>query len=142
MSGLYWSLTFLDLCNSMDKLNKEEIVEFLKKNQHESGGFGPCDGHDPHILYTLSALQIILIYDVTNEINKEKLIEFICGLQQKDGSFAGDAWGIFKSFNLGNSSSVFIFLILTGEVDTRFSFCAVAALSLLVSQTLIFVSLF
>ncbi len=110
MSGLYWSLTFLDLCNSMDRLNKEEIVEFLKKNQHESGGFGPCDGHDPHLLYTLSALQIILIYDVVHEINKEKLIEFICGLQQDDGSFAGDSWGNVESFNPGNSSYLILIL--------------------------------
>lgn len=38
--------------------------------------------------------QIILIYDVMEEINKEKLIEFICGLQQEDGSFTGDSWGL------------------------------------------------
>ena len=48
-----------------------------------------------------------------DEINKEKIIDFICNLQQEDGSFAGDDWG---------------------EVDTRFSFCAVATLSLLVSD--------
>ena len=58
MSGLYWSLTFLDLSNSIEKLDKAEIVEFLKRNQHESGGFSPCDGHDPHLLYSLSALQV------------------------------------------------------------------------------------
>ena len=113
MSGLYWSVTFLDLSNSLEKLDKPEIVEFLKNNQHESGGFSPCDGHDPHLLYTLSALQIVLVYDVLDEINKEKIIDFICNLQQEDGSFAGDDWG---------------------EVDTRFSFCAVATLSLLVSD--------
>lgn len=110
MSGLYWSVTLLDLCGSLDRLEKSEIAEFVKRNQHESGGFSPSDGHDPHILYTLSALQIVLVYDIIDEINKEKLIEFICSLQQDDGSFAGDIWG---------------------EVDTRFSFCAVAALSLL-----------
>lgn len=58
MSGVYWSLTFLDLVNARDKLDKDEIVSFLKRNQHESGGFAPCDGHDPHLLYTLSALQV------------------------------------------------------------------------------------
>jgi geranylgeranyl transferase type-2 subunit beta len=58
MSGIYWSLTFLDLANSIDKLDKNEIIKFLKANQHESGGFSPCDGHDPHLLYTLSALQV------------------------------------------------------------------------------------
>jgi len=110
MSGLYWSITFLDLTNSIESLNREEIKGFVKRNQHENGGFGPSDGHEPHLLYTLSALQIVVIYDFLDEINKEKLIEFIVNLQQQDGSFSGDKWG---------------------EIDTRFSFCAVAALSLL-----------
>ena len=97
MSGLYWSLTFLDLCRSIDKLDRTEIVEYVKRNQHESGGFGPCDGLDPHLLYTLSAVQIIQTYDIMDEINKEKLVEFICGLQQEDGSFTGDSWGTLLS---------------------------------------------
>ncbi len=58
MSGLYWSLTFLDLVNSLDKLNRDEIIDFVKRNQNENGGFGPCDGHEPHLLYTLSAIQV------------------------------------------------------------------------------------
>ncbi len=58
MSGLYWSQTFLDLVNSIEKLDRAEVIAFVKRNQHESGGFGPCDGHEPHLLYTLSALQV------------------------------------------------------------------------------------
>jgi geranylgeranyl transferase type-2 subunit beta len=58
MSGLYWSVTFLDLTHSIEKFDKNEIVEFIKRNQHESGGFRPCDGHEAHLLYTLSALQV------------------------------------------------------------------------------------
>lgn len=77
MSGLYWSVTFLDLVNSLDKLNKEDVIAYLKRNQHSNGfskncfnffnfkifnklkgGFSPCDGHDPHLLYTLSAVQV------------------------------------------------------------------------------------
>ncbi|RNA16387.1 geranylgeranyl transferase type-2 subunit beta [Brachionus plicatilis] len=110
MSGLYWSVTFLDLVNSLEKFNKDDIVAYLKRNQHSSGGFSPCDGHDPHLLYSLSAVQIAIIYDVLHEIDCEKLIDYIVGLQKEDGSFAGDCWG---------------------EIDTRFSFCAVATLSFL-----------
>ena len=58
MSGVYWSLAFLDLSGSLESLSKDEIVAFLKRNQHESGGFAPCDGHDEHLLYSLSALQV------------------------------------------------------------------------------------
>lgn len=58
MSGLYWSVTFLDLVNSLEKFDKDGIIKFLKENQHESGGFSPCNGHDAHLLYTLSAIQV------------------------------------------------------------------------------------
>jgi geranylgeranyl transferase type-2 subunit beta len=111
MSGIYWSITFLDLSNSIERLNQTEIVDFIKENQDESGGFSPSNGHEPHLLYTLSAIQTLITYDKLDVINKEQLIEFISKLQQPDGSFAGDNWG---------------------EIDTRFSFCAVAALHLLV----------
>lgn len=111
MSGLYWSCTLLDLAHGLDKFKKQEIIEFVKRNQHINGGFRPCDGHDAHLLYTLSALQILTTYDSLNEINREAVIEFIVKLQNEDGSFNGDQWG---------------------EVDTRFSFCAVASLYILV----------
>lgn len=58
-------------------------------------------------------LQILSIYDALNEIDLEAVAKYVAGLQQPDGSFFGDRWG---------------------EVDTRFSFCAVAVLSLIVSK--------
>lgn len=57
--------------------------------------------------------QILCIYDALSEIDLELVAKFVSGLQQPDGSFFGDKWG---------------------EVDTRFSFCAVAVLSLIVSE--------
>lgn len=62
------------------------------------------------MLYTLSALQILVLYDRLDVINRDKVIGFIAGLQQEDGSFAGDKWG---------------------EIDTRFSYCALSSLSIL-----------
>merc|ERR1719150_3264888 len=43
-------------------------------------------------------------------MNIPSIVEYVKRLQQEDGSFAGDKWG---------------------EIDTRFSFCAVAVLALL-----------
>ena len=64
-----------------------------------------------HILYTLSAVQIAATYDAVAELDSEAIVKYVCGLQSaEDGSFMGDKWG---------------------EVDTRFSFCAVATLKLL-----------
>jgi len=113
INGVFWALTALDVMNARDKMSEscEEVMAFVKKCYHSScGGFGPFPLHDPHLLYTLSAVQIAVIYDKLDELDVEKIQEFICGLQQEDGSFVGDQWK---------------------EVDTRFSFCAVAALSLM-----------
>lgn len=58
MSGIYWGLTAMDLIGQLHRMNKEEILEFIKSCQHECGGISPSTGHDPHLLYTLSAVQV------------------------------------------------------------------------------------
>lgn len=41
------------------RMPKEEITEFITSCQDsESGGLSASVGHDPHILYTLSAVQV------------------------------------------------------------------------------------
>ncbi|MGH0147834.1 UNVERIFIED_CONTAM: hypothetical protein FKN15_048054 [Acipenser sinensis] len=110
MSGIYWGLTVMDLMGHLHRMDKEEITEFIKACQHDCGGISASIGHDPHLLYTLSAVQILSLYDSLSAIDVGKVVEYVKGLQQEDGSFAGDKWG---------------------EIDTRFSFCAVATLALL-----------
>lgn len=66
--------------------------------------------HDAHLLYTLSALQILALYDELAVVDTELVVKFVAGLQQPDGSFFGDKWG---------------------EVDTRFSYCALSIMSIL-----------
>lgn len=58
MSGMYWGLTAIDLMGALDKMNKTEIVDFIVSCQDESGGICPSPGHDPHMLYTLSGIQV------------------------------------------------------------------------------------
>lgn len=60
MSGIYWGLTALSLMGKLDKVDKQEVLDFVKKCQHENGGFAASLGHDPHLLYTLSAIQVSL----------------------------------------------------------------------------------
>ena len=57
-------------------------------------------------------MQILVLLDSLDAINVDTVVSYVSQLQQEDGSFAGDEWG---------------------EIDTRFSFCAVACLALLVS---------
>lgn len=113
MSGVYWGLTALALLGRdiSSELDVSELKIWIMKCQHPSGGFGGSVGHDPHILYTLSAIQILALCDGLHLISDRSLVAtFISSLQQPDGSFAGDQWG---------------------EVDTRFSYCALSALAIL-----------
>jgi len=131
MSGIYWSLTALSLLVSAEDADKRmnlasgdlrsstedqkpSIIDFVFKCfDKKSGGFGGNKMQDGHILYTLSAIQILALADALEDerflMMKPKVISFIKSLQQKDGSFAGDQWG---------------------EIDTRFSYCALSAISI------------
>lgn len=65
MSGIYWGVTALELMDNSSKIDQASIVEFVKKCQCPvSGGISPCEGHDPHILYTLSAIQVGLSWNL------------------------------------------------------------------------------
>lgn len=114
MSGMYWGLNALYL---MDKLPKDdadinEIIDFIHDSQHIEGGFSAAVNHDPHILHTLSAIQILILYERCDSkvFDIDKCVAYIKSLQQADGCFFGDKWG---------------------EIDTRFTFCALASLKLL-----------
>ena len=127
MSGIYWSLTAMSLLLPADQVDtkmnitshkdndKPCIIDFIFECFDEnSGGFGGNKLQDGHILYTLSAIQILALADALDHPRfqeiKPQVIKFVASLQQPDGSFAGDEWG---------------------EVDTRFSYCALSALSIL-----------
>jgi len=114
INGLYWALTALDIMDAKDSMSegRDDVMKFVLSCYHpEVGGFGPFPNHDPHLLFTLSAVQIAVIHDAVDMLDVDKIVQFIGSLQnQQDGSFVGDQWK---------------------EVDTRFSFCAVATLSLL-----------
>jgi len=50
------------------------------------------------------------MFDAIDEIDTEKLADYMASLQNEDGSFCGE---------------------YSGEIDTRFSYCAISALKLL-----------
>jgi geranylgeranyl transferase type-2 subunit beta len=59
MNGVYWGVTAMDLMGRLDAMDRAGIVEFLRVCQDgDSGGFRPVEGHDPHLLNTLSAVQV------------------------------------------------------------------------------------
>lgn len=113
MSGIYWGLTSLYLLgvDIKQESSYSGMVDWILSCQDQSsGGFGGNIDHDPHLLYTLSAVQILALYDELAVLDVDKICSFVAELQQADGSFAGDKWG---------------------EIDTRFSYCALSILSIL-----------
>ena len=113
MGGLYWMLTAMELCDAKELMDKEGILKFVKSCFHEdTGGFGAAVDHDEHLLHTLSAIQILAIYDSYHIVDLDKVAGYIQSLQMEDGSFKGDM-----------SEAI--------EIDSRFCFCALACLSLI-----------
>jgi geranylgeranyl transferase type-2 subunit beta len=73
MSAIYWALCAIDLLGHKKDLDNEKILEFVLKCQHENGGFSGNVNHDAHLLYTLSAVQILAILRKLDQIDVDKV---------------------------------------------------------------------
>ncbi|KAG6887370.1 hypothetical protein C0992_012596 [Termitomyces sp. T32_za158] len=111
MNAIYWGLTALCIMRHKEALPRDETIEFVMSCwDDEAGAFGAHPDHDAHLHSTLSAIQILLMHDALDRIDIPRVVKFILSLHQPSGVFAGDSFG---------------------EIDTRFLYCAVSALSLL-----------
>ncbi|ETI26902.1 hypothetical protein G647_10001 [Cladophialophora carrionii CBS 160.54] len=121
LNGVYWGLTALHLLRHPDVLPRDKTLEFVFACQNSDGGFGAAPGHDSHMLYTVSAVQILATVDGLKDLERrekggqERIAKckffVIASLQNTEtGTFAGDEWG---------------------ETDTRFLYGAFNALSIL-----------
>jgi geranylgeranyl transferase type-2 subunit beta len=75
MSGVYWGVAALYLMDKLDDMNREEVITWVLSCQHDNGGFGGSERHDPHMLYTLSALQILALYDQLDKVDADKIAQ-------------------------------------------------------------------
>ncbi|CAN8062761.1 unnamed protein product [Agarophyton chilense] len=117
LSGVYWALSSLCLMHKLDVLPREPILNYVMSCYHpDIGAFGGNSDQDPHLLYTLSAVQVLAIYDRLDLIDADHVMSNIASLQKGDGSFSGDKWG---------------------EIDTRFSYCALLCASILQGKHMI-----
>ncbi|KAJ1843961.1 Rab geranylgeranyltransferase [Coemansia sp. RSA 2708] len=107
VSGIYWGLVALFLLDKPAALDHQQIVTYILGCQNSDGGFGGHTNHDSHLLYTMSAVQVLLMLGALDQIDTKRVTDYVVGLQ-RDGMVSGDEWG---------------------EQDTRFAFIAVAILS-------------
>ncbi|CAJ1370431.1 unnamed protein product [Effrenium voratum] len=112
MGGVYWGVSAMALLRRLDDQRRTDLIEWILRcrDPKTPGGFGPNVGHDADITATHYALLVMCIFDAVDRLDTEGLVAFISGLQQPDGSFAGDRWG---------------------EVDVRFAYCALSSLTIL-----------
>jgi geranylgeranyl transferase type-2 subunit beta len=97
MSGVYWGQGAMSLLHALEEMDTVQIIPWVLACQHDCGGFG-------------GNVQVLAAFGELGRIDSDKVASYVAGLQQKDGSFAGDEWG---------------------EIDTRFSYCALNCLRLL-----------
>ncbi|KAF8066736.1 terpenoid cyclases/protein prenyltransferase alpha-alpha toroid [Lyophyllum atratum] len=111
LNAVYWGLTALWIMGHKETFDRDETIDFVMSCwDDEAGAFGAHPDHDAHMLSTLSAIQILVMHDALDRMNIPRVVQFILSLHQPSGVFAGDSFG---------------------ETDTRFTYCAVSALSLL-----------
>ncbi|PIA18841.1 prenyltransferase and squalene oxidase [Coemansia reversa NRRL 1564] len=109
ISGIYWGLVALKLLDRDSALDKQQVIDYILSCQNTDGGFGGHCGHDSHLLYTMSAVQVLSMYGALDKIESSRVVDYVISLQDiETGEICGDEWG---------------------ERDTRFAFIAVAILS-------------
>jgi geranylgeranyl transferase type-2 subunit beta len=138
LNGVYWGLTALHILGHPDALPRDGLVEFTMKCwDSESGGFGAAPGHDAHMLYTCSAVQILAMADALSVLDDPVSSDS----KQTKRSKIGDCEYPPSRRSRGSRQQVISALQdrstgvfhgdSFGEPDTRFLYAALNALSLL-----------
>ncbi|OAY74366.1 Geranylgeranyl transferase type-2 subunit beta [Ananas comosus] len=127
INGAYWGLTTLDLLRKIEAVDSDEVVSWVMSCQDQDcGGFGGNVGHDAHLHYTLSAVQILLLFDRLDILDIDKVSDCILtlpGYKMKMGLFLAIS-GV--KLTLAYSEALNAALLVH-----RFSYCAICCLSLL-----------
>ncbi|CCG83254.1 Type-2 proteins geranylgeranyltransferase subunit beta [Taphrina deformans PYCC 5710] len=109
INGIYWALIALHLLDKPNLLPRGQLIEEIKACRHSSGGYGSAPGHDPHVVCTLHAIQILTLVEAIDEIDVAGTVAWIASLQVPSGAVRGDKWG---------------------EIDMRINYAATQALAL------------
>lgn len=69
-------------------MNIEEIVKWVESCRHADGGYSSSPDLDPHMLYTLSAVQVLVSLDRLTPEAAEGSAKFVKAQQLPDGLVA------------------------------------------------------
>jgi geranylgeranyl transferase type-2 subunit beta len=79
LSGIYWGLTALHLLGKLDEVDKEAVVAWTLSCKHQdgSGGYGSSPRNDAHLLYTLSAVQVLALFDKLDLVDADGIAAYV-----------------------------------------------------------------
>ena len=63
----------MEVMGCAQDMNRDEMVQFVLDCRHPSGGFSGNVSHDPHLLYTLSAVQVPPLVPFTRACHRTHL---------------------------------------------------------------------
>jgi geranylgeranyl transferase type-2 subunit beta len=75
MSGMYWGLTAMALLGRLGDMDLPAITTWVLSCQKPDGGFGGSPRNDSHLLYTLSAVQILALTDQLDLVNADAVVD-------------------------------------------------------------------
>ncbi|KAF9613232.1 hypothetical protein IFM89_006333 [Coptis chinensis] len=61
----------------LETVDQDKVISWLLQCQDESGGFAGNIGHDPHVLYTLSAVQVLALFGKLHVLDIDKVSKCI-----------------------------------------------------------------
>uniref|UniRef100_A0A0D3HME5 Geranylgeranyl transferase type II subunit beta n=1 Tax=Oryza barthii TaxID=65489 RepID=A0A0D3HME5_9ORYZ len=84
LNGAFWGLTTLDLLHKLHAVEADEFIEWITSCYHPDSGsarravdWGGNVGHDAHVLYTLSAGQVLCLFDRLDALDVDKVADCI-----------------------------------------------------------------
>lgn len=148
LNGVYWGLTALHLLGRPDALPPDMTLQFVLACQNVDGGFGAAPGHDSHMLYTVSAVQILATIRAQSQLDRErkgwreKIATCEClnplnPLNPSELDLTFDPRHVSVIASLQNPDTGAFSGDEWGETDTRFLYGALNALSILESMHVI-----
>lgn len=82
--GSYWSLCTLELHGQATQEDRDYALEQVRKsknnieeNGHIMQAWGGGPGHDPHIHYTCSAVQVYILCGKLDEVDRDAVARYI-----------------------------------------------------------------
>jgi geranylgeranyl transferase type-2 subunit beta len=88
LSGVYWGLAALDALDRLDALadQADALAAFVAGCARPGGGYGGAERQDPHLLHTLSAVQVAAIIDRWDILDADAIMECAFVFEWRVGS--------------------------------------------------------